>query len=332
MRSLGLRGAHEAPRVHYARRRRGGGRAHTGARANLSIAHDHHRGPVPARRRRRLRGPPARRPSRRHVGTEGRGREQGRSGRRDRARLRRARRARRLHDHDRAAFACRHSRRQPAGGQASPLRDGPIRAARADVCRSAHPGGEKLIAVNSFKDFIAAVKANPGQIPYGTSGHLGTVHLAMEMFLTAAQLKMVHVPYQGGGPSFNALLSGQVPVVPTLASTAKGQIDAGNVRILAQWGTERLPNFPQAPTLQEAGYPDVIYILWTSVFAPAKAPAHVTRILRDAIRPFMQDKAVIERFEKAGSQVSYLDGPEFARFLEADTDRLLKVVRQIGLS
>ena len=98
----------------------------------------------------------------------------------------------------------------------------------------------------------------------------------MEMFLNAAQLKMVHVPYQGGGPSFNALLSGQVPVVPTLESTAKGQIDAGN--------------------------------------------------------PFMQDKAVIERFEKAGSQVSYLDGPEFARFLEADTDRLLKVVRHIGLS
>ena len=56
------------------------------------------------------------------------------------------------------------------------------------------------------------------------------------------------------------------------------------------------------------------------------------RILRDTIRPFMQDKAVIERFEKAGSQVAYLDGPEFARFLEADTDRLLKVVRQIGLS
>jgi tripartite-type tricarboxylate transporter receptor subunit TctC len=140
------------------------------------------------------------------------------------------------------------------------------------------------------------------------------------------------MPYQGGGPSFNALLSGQVPVVPTLESTAKGQIDAGNVRILAQWGTERLPNFPHAPTLQEAGYPDVIYILWTGVFAPAKTPAHVTRILRDAIRPFMQDKAVIERFEKAGSQVAYLDGPEFAQFLEADTDRLLKVVRKIGLS
>jgi tripartite-type tricarboxylate transporter receptor subunit TctC len=184
----------------------------------------------------------------------------------------------------------------------------------------------------SLDDFIAAVKNNPGQIAYGTSGHLGTVHLAMEMFLNAAQLKMVHVPYQGGGPAFNALLSNQVPVVPTLESIAKGHIDAGNIRILAQWGMKRLPSFPYAPTFQEAGYPDVIYILWTGVFAPSKTPAQVTRILRDAIRPFMQDQAVVDRFVKAGSQVSYLDGPDFAQFLRSDTDRLLAVVRKIGLS
>src|SRR6266496_1648733 len=184
----------------------------------------------------------------------------------------------------------------------------------------------------TLNDFITAVRNNPGQIPYGTSGYLGTVHLAMEMFLNAAGLKMVHVPYQGGGPSFSALLSDQVPVVPSLESIGKGQFDAGNLRVLAQWGTERLSAFPDAPTFQEAGYPNVVYILWAGVFAPRKTPEHVTRILRDTIRPFMQDKAVVARFLAAGSQVSYMDGPEFARFLEGDTDRLLKVVRKIGLS
>ncbi|HEY7243167.1 MAG TPA: tripartite tricarboxylate transporter substrate binding protein [Xanthobacteraceae bacterium] len=185
---------------------------------------------------------------------------------------------------------------------------------------------------NSVDQLIADVRNNPGQIPYGTSGHLGTVHLAMEMFLAAAQLKMVHVPYQGGGPSFSALLSRQVPIVPTLVSTAKGQIDAGNIRVLAQWGTERLPSLPQVPTFQEAGYPDVVYILWTGVFAPRQIPAQVVGILRNAIRAFMQDKTVVQRLEQAGSQVSYLDGPEFETFLQSDTDRLLKIVRQIGLS
>ena len=184
----------------------------------------------------------------------------------------------------------------------------------------------------TFDDFVKDVRANPGKIPYGTSGYLGTVHLAMEMFLHAAGLKMVHVPYQGGGPSFAALLSDQVPVVPTLESIGKGQFEAGNLRVLAQWGTERLANFSDAPTFQEAGFPDVVYILWTGVFAPRKTPEPVTRILRDTIRPFMQEKAVVEKFMKSGSQVSYLDGPEFERFLEGDTDRLVKLVRKIGLS
>jgi tripartite-type tricarboxylate transporter receptor subunit TctC len=127
-------------------------------------------------------------------------------------------------------------------------------------------------------------------------------------------------------------MSDQVPVVPSLESIGKGQFDAGNLRVLAQWGTERLPNFPDAPTFQEAGYPDVVYILWAGVFAPKKTPEHVTRILRDAIRGFMQDKAVVGRFVTAGSVASYMDGPEFARFLEGDTDRLVRVVRKIGLS
>ena len=184
----------------------------------------------------------------------------------------------------------------------------------------------------TLDDLIAAVRANPGQIPYGTSGYLGTVHLAMEMFLTAAGLKMVHVPYQGGGPAFAAFLADQVPVIPTLESIGKGQFDAGNLRVLAQWGTERLANFADAPTFQQAGFPEVVYILWAGVFAPKKTPEHATRILRDTIRPFMQDKVVVERFLAAGSQVSYLDGPDFAQFLEGDTDRLVKIVRKIGLS
>lgn len=185
---------------------------------------------------------------------------------------------------------------------------------------------------NTLRDFVAAVKSNPGQISYASSGYLGTAHLAMEMFLRAADLKMVHVPFQGGGPAFASFVADHVPVIPTLESIAKGQIEAGNIRVLAQWGTERLPSFPDVPTVQQAGYPEVVYILWTGVFAPRKTPGHVLKILRDAIRPFMQDKAVVERFIAAGSQVSYMDGPEFEEFLKDDTDRLVKIVRKIRLS
>ena len=184
---------------------------------------------------------------------------------------------------------------------------------------------------NTLQDFITAVRNNPGQIPYGTSGYLGTVHLAMEMFLNAAGLKMVHVPYQGGGPAFAALLSDQVPVVPTLESIGKGSSMPG---ISACWrnGAPSGSQFSEradaaGSRLSRRGLHPV-----DRVFAPKKTPEHVTRTLRDTIRPFMQDKAVVARFLTAGSQVSYLDGPEFARFLEGDTDRLVKIVRKIGLS
>src|SRR5260221_13443192 len=107
------------------------------------------------------------------------------------------------------------------------------------------------------EDFVTAVRNNPGQIAYGTSGYLGTVHLAMEMFLTAAGLKMVHVPYQGGGPAFTALLSDQEPAVPTLESIGDGHFDAGNLRVLAQFCTEPPGCFPDSPTFQDTGFPAV---------------------------------------------------------------------------
>lgn len=184
----------------------------------------------------------------------------------------------------------------------------------------------------NFQEFMADVKANPGKIPYGTSGVFGTVHLAMEMFLHAAGLEMLHIPYQGGGPATNALLSGQVPLIPTVESNVKGQLDAGKLRVLAQFGDKRLPTFPDVPTFQELGYKDVLYILWTGVFAPVKTPKNAQEVLRAGIKDFMARQDVLDRFKQGGSQIGYLDGPEFAKFLEDDNARLVGVARKIKLS
>lgn len=184
----------------------------------------------------------------------------------------------------------------------------------------------------NIQEFIADVKQNPGKIPYGSSGVFGTVHLAMEMFLNAAGLRMLHVPYQGGGPATNALLSDQVPVIPTVVSNVKGQLDAGNFRPLLQLGDSRIAALPDIPTAQEIGYKDVLYILWTGVFAPVKTPQPVQQVLRDAIKTFMGNKEVLDRFKQGGTEVGYMDGPDFAKFLEADSARLVAVTRKIGLT
>ncbi len=184
----------------------------------------------------------------------------------------------------------------------------------------------------TIQDLLADVKKNPGKISYGSSGQFGTVHLAMEMAMQAAGLSMLHVPFRGGGPAVQALMSGQVAMIPTVISNVKGQLDAGQVRFLVQWGDVRMASQPNLPTFVDLGYKDVIYILWTGVFAPVKTPKHVQETLRSAIKTFMADPKTIERYTKGGSQLGYMDGPEFAKFLEGDTARLLVVTRKVKLS
>jgi tripartite-type tricarboxylate transporter receptor subunit TctC len=184
----------------------------------------------------------------------------------------------------------------------------------------------------NIQELIDDIKKNPGKIAYGSSGVFGTVHLAQEMFLNATGLRMLHIPYQGGGPAVNAILSDQVPVIPTVVSNVKGQLDAGVLRPLVQFGDKRMAAFPNVPTCQDIGYKEVIYILWNGVFAPVKTPQHAQNVLRSAIKEFMNNPDVLERFKKGGTELGYLDGPDFAKFLEADTARLLAVARKIKLS
>jgi tripartite-type tricarboxylate transporter receptor subunit TctC len=184
----------------------------------------------------------------------------------------------------------------------------------------------------SIQDMMTDVKANPGKYSYASSGQFGTVHLAMEMMLQGTGLSMLHVPFRGGAPALQALLSGEVAALPTVISNVKGSWDGGAIRFIAQYGDERMAALPDVPTFVELGYKDVIYILWTGVFGPAKMPDHVQDTLRSALREFMHREDVLDRFRKGGSQIGYMDAPEFKKFLEADTERLLKVTRNIKLS
>lgn len=180
-------------------------------------------------------------------------------------------------------------------------------------------------------DLIEDARNNPDVITYGTSGVFGPAHLVMEMFLKAASLRMVHVPYQGGAPATSALLSDQVAVVPSVLSNFKGLYDDKQVRPLLQFGEKRSAVFPDIPTAVEVGYADAVYMLWTGVFAPAKLPQLVQEKLRAAIGECMKERAVLEAITKTGTELGYMDSPEFTEFLRADTARLLAVTRAMNI-
>lgn len=182
----------------------------------------------------------------------------------------------------------------------------------------------------TIQDFVADAKARPGAISYGSSGPFGTLHVSMEMFALAAGLKMQHVPYRGAAPAVSDLIGGQIQALASAPGTLKQHVDAGTLRVLANFGGERLAAFPDLPTFRELGYPDVEFYIWAGLFAPKGMPAPVVARLRDSMRDAMKDPEVTKVFEAAGNMPAYQDSEEFAAFVTKDSARLVAVAHKIG--
>jgi tripartite-type tricarboxylate transporter receptor subunit TctC len=181
----------------------------------------------------------------------------------------------------------------------------------------------------TLKDFVAAAKAQPGKINYASSGVYGTLHVAMEIFAHAAGIKLHHIPYQGGGPAVTALLGGEVEALASGPSAAMAQIKGGKMRALAVWGDKRLAALPELPSMKELGYDSVFYI-WSGVFVPTGTPAPIMKSLREAARQTVEDPEFKEALAKVATPITYLDAPEFQKFLERDAKRLESAVIRIG--
>ena len=115
----------------------------------------------------------------------------------------------------------------------------------------------------TLKELVDDAKKRPGEIPYGSSGPYGTLHVSMEMFANAAGIKLLHVPYRGAGPAVTGLLSNQIQALASAPGVFKPHVDAGKVRILANWGAERVSAFPDVATFKELGYR-----MWSSTSGP----------------------------------------------------------------
>jgi tripartite-type tricarboxylate transporter receptor subunit TctC len=182
----------------------------------------------------------------------------------------------------------------------------------------------------TLQDLIDDARKRPDQITYSSSGNYGAAHVPYEMFQQAAGIKLLHVPYRGGGPALAAFLGGQVDITAQAPGPVKPYVDEGRVRLLASWGGKRTPELANVPTLIELGFPGVEYYIWAGLFVPKGTPAPIVTRLRDAMREIMQDPQVTSVFEKAGSPPAYLDQPDFIRFVEADAARLIPAVKKIG--
>src|SRR5262244_2932123 len=131
------------------------------------------------------------------------------------------------------------------------------------------------VPVGSVQELVAYAKANPGKVNF-SSGGIGVLpHLIGEMFKARAGIDVVHVPYRGGAPSINDVVSGQVQMTFEGTSVLLPLIKAGRLRALAVTSPKRVPELPDVPTMAESGFPGFSSTSWTGLLAPAKTPSDV---------------------------------------------------------
>lgn len=186
------------------------------------------------------------------------------------------------------------------------------------------------LPVKSAKDFIALAKKQPNEIAFSSSGLYGTLHVAMEMVVHSAGIKLRHVPFAGGGPAIAALLGGHVMALSSGPAAAVAHLRSGKLRALAAWGDKRLAAMPELPTWKELGYKDVEFYIWAGLLAPKGTPDGAIKALRSAARTAVGDAEFKRVMAKLETPINYLDAPEFKKFWDRDAERLVRTVRRIG--
>jgi tripartite-type tricarboxylate transporter receptor subunit TctC len=190
-----------------------------------------------------------------------------------------------------------------------------------------HPG----VPAKTLAEFVALAKAKAGQLDYASSGIGGAGHLTGELFKQRAGIQLTHIPYKGGGPAMTDLLGQRVAMYPAVPSTALPHIEAGKLIALATTGAQRTSLMPNVPTVAEQGYPGFEATNWYAFVAPGKTPREILDYWNRALVKALNDPAVKGELAKHGLEPQPGTREELARYIDAETEKWGKVVRQANI-
>ena len=193
-----------------------------------------------------------------------------------------------------------------------------------------------LVAKPSFPattipEFIAYLKANPGKVTMASGGVGSSQHLYGELFMSMTGVKMLHVPYHGGGPALSDLLGGHVQVMFDTLPTSIELIRAGTLRALGVTSANRSAVLPDVPAIAEF-VPGYEADAWQGVGAPRNTPTEIIRKLHDAINATLTEPAVTSRIGAGGYTTFITSSVEFRKFIADYTEKWAKVIRTAGIS
>jgi tripartite-type tricarboxylate transporter receptor subunit TctC len=194
-----------------------------------------------------------------------------------------------------------------------------------------------VVAVNpdvpakNIQELVALARARPGTLGFATPGTGSTQHLSGEMLMSAAGIRLVHIPYKGAGQSIPDVVGGQVPLGIYGLLTISQQAKAGRLRVLAVTTLKRSSAAPDWPTLAESGFPGFDTSLWFGLLAPAATSKEIiVKIHTDVLR-VLKLPDVRERIASQGADIVGNSPAEFATFIAAESAKYARIIKQAGV-
>ncbi|MDH4446824.1 MAG: tripartite tricarboxylate transporter substrate binding protein [Acidovorax sp.] len=182
----------------------------------------------------------------------------------------------------------------------------------------------------TLADVIAAAKAAPGTVTYGSPGNGTSIHLAGDLFEKAAGIKLSHIPYKGSNPALMDALAGNVDLLVSSVPSAMAQIKSGKLRPLAVTSAKRSSSLPDVPTVAESGYKDFDVSTWYGVFAPAGTPAAVVTTVNAEINKLLATADMKAAIQAQGAEPEAMTPAQFSTLLRADYAKWKGIVEASG--
>jgi tripartite-type tricarboxylate transporter receptor subunit TctC len=190
----------------------------------------------------------------------------------------------------------------------------------------------RKLPANNLKDFVALAKKDPGKYNFASIGIGSAPHLAAELFLSLADIKLTHIPYRGSSQqAIAALIQGDADMFVVGTSTAVPFVKAGTIRGLAVTAPKRIESLSDVPTFAEEGLPQMDYSLWFAVLAPSGTPVAITKKLQEGITKVGNDPDYKQQLHSRGFEAVSSAPDQLAAFLDQDFQKLKILIDKLGL-
>jgi tripartite-type tricarboxylate transporter receptor subunit TctC len=187
------------------------------------------------------------------------------------------------------------------------------------------------VPAKDFKEFVAHVKKNPGQLNYGSAGNASAGHLAMEYLKLVTGMFITHIPYRGTGPQLTDLLAGRTQASSAGLPALLPHIKSGKLRAIAVGTPQRLPALPDVPTVAELGHKDFETSQWYGILAPAGTPPEIVKRLQEESLKALKSNSVTERFASDSAVGGGGPPAEFAAFIAQQQKVWKEIVQRAGI-